>query len=192
MNHPSERLSELINSLSLNINSFSSECGYPSSATIWRIIEQKKKPSNPTINKICNRFPQVNREWLLTGYGEMFTSQKTEYSEDLTVTAKQVIDNFSNQAENITSKIKTQTEDTLNTLIVPKMLRHDLVTKAEILIEELHKTVLRFNIVESAIEIQSEKLEAIHKKINSMESMQAIEIIKQAKKKDKNGGLDLN
>lgn len=50
MNHPSERLSELINSLSLNINSFSSEWGYPSSATIWRIIEQKKKPSNPTIN----------------------------------------------------------------------------------------------------------------------------------------------
>lgn len=169
MNHPSERLSELINSLSLNINSFSNECGYPSSATIWRIIEQKKKPSNPTINKICNRFPQVNREWLLTGYGEMFTSQKTEYSDELTVTAKQVIDT-----------------------IVPKMLRHDLVTKAEILIEELHKTVLRFNIVESAIEIQSKKLEAIHKKINSMESMQAIEIIKQAKKKDKNGGLDLN
>ena len=169
MNHPSERLSELINSLSLNINSFSSECGYPSSATIWRIIEQKKKPSNPTINKICNRFPQVNREWLLTGYGEMFTSQKTEYSDELTVTAKQVIDT-----------------------ILPKMLRHDLVTKAEILIEELHKTVLRFNIVESAIELQNQKLEAIHKKINSMESMQAIEIIKQAKKKDKNGGLDLN
>tara|TARA_B110000902_G_scaffold261252_1_gene335683 strand:- start:311 stop:820 length:510 start_codon:yes stop_codon:yes gene_type:complete len=169
MNHPSERLSELINSLSLNINSFSNECGYPSSATIWRIIEQKKKPSNPTINKICNRFPQVNREWLLTGYGEMFTSQKTEYSDELTVTAKQVIDT-----------------------IVPKMLRHDLVTKAEILIEELHKTVLRFNIVESAIELQNQKLEAIHKKINSMESMQAIEIIKQAKKKDKNGGLDLN
>ena len=169
MNHPSERLSELINSLSLNINSFSNECGYPSSATIWRIIEQKKKPSNPTINKICNRFPQVNRDWLLTGYGEMFTSQKTEYSDELTVTAKQVIDT-----------------------IVPKMLRHDLVTKAEILIEELHKTVLRFNIVESAIELQNQKLEAIHKKINSMESMQAIEIIKQAKKKDKNGGLDLN
>ena len=169
MNHPSERLSELINSLSLNINSFSNECGYPSSATIWRIIEQKKKPSNPTINKICNRFPQVNREWLLTGYGEMFTSQKTEYSDELTVTAKQVIDT-----------------------IVPKMLRHDLVTKAEILIKELHKTVLRFNIVESAIELQNQKLEAIHKKINSMESMQAIEIIKQAKKKDKNGGLDLN
>ena len=169
MNHPSQRLFELINSLSLNINSFSNECGYPSSATIWRIIEQKKKPSNPTINKICNRFPQVNREWLLTGYGEMFNTQQTDFSEDLTVTAKQVIDT-----------------------IVPKMVKVGLVEKAESLIAKLEENLSNFEFISESIVINSVRLKSIEKKIKSIERMQAVELIKEAKKKRKNGGLDLN
>ena len=90
MSHPSERLSLLINTLSLNVNSFSTECGYSSSTTIWRIINDNKKPSKPTIDKICARFKNVNKEWLLTGQGSMFFNK--ESFDDLTVTAKQVID----------------------------------------------------------------------------------------------------
>ena len=167
MNHPSERLFELINSLSLNINSFSSECGYPLSATIWKIIEQKK-PSNPTINKIRERFPQVNRKWLLTGHGEMFANQQTDYSEDLTVTAKQVIET-----------------------IVPKMLKVGLVEKAESLISKLEQTISRFESISENIKIGSERLTSIEKQIKSMERMQAVEIIKEAKKKRKNEVLCL-
>ena len=89
MSTPAQRIDLLINALNLNINSFSKECGYPTSATSWRFINEGAKPSNPTLNKICNRFPQVNREWLMTGYGSMFTKQQDD---DLTVTAKQVID----------------------------------------------------------------------------------------------------
>ena len=91
MAHPAQRLKQLIDALGMNINSFSKECGYPSSATIWRIVDDNKKPSTPTLDKICNRFPQVNREWLLTGLGNMFTTTTTS-SDDLTVTAKQVLD----------------------------------------------------------------------------------------------------
>ena len=90
MAHPAQRLKQLIDRLGMNINSFSKECGYPTSATIWRIIDDNKKPSTPTINKICNRFTQVNREWLLTGLGTMFTTASTP-SDDLTVTANQLI-----------------------------------------------------------------------------------------------------
>ena len=90
MSHPSERLSLLINTLSLNVNSFATECGYSSSTTIWRIINDNKKPSKPTIDKICARFKNVNKEWLLTGQGSMFFNK--ESSDDLTVTAKQVLD----------------------------------------------------------------------------------------------------
>lgn len=90
MSHPSERLSLLINTLSLNVNSFATECGYNSSTTIWRIINDNKKPSKPTIDKICARFKNVNKEWLLTGQGSMFFNK--ESSDDLTVTAKQSID----------------------------------------------------------------------------------------------------
>lgn len=90
MSHPSERLSLLINTLSLNVNSFSTECGYSSSTTIWRIINDNKKPSKPTLDKICARFKNVNKEWLLTGQGSMFSNK--ESFDDLTVTAKQVLD----------------------------------------------------------------------------------------------------
>jgi len=91
MSHPSERLSLLINTLSLNVNSFATECGYSSSTTIWRIINDNKKPSKPTLDKICARFKNVNKEWLLTGQGTMFNTASTS-SDDLTVTAKQVLD----------------------------------------------------------------------------------------------------
>ena len=103
MSSPSQRIDTLIKSLNLNINSFSKECGYPTSATIWRLINEGAKPSAPTLNKICNRFPQVNREWLMTGYGSMFTKQENE---DLTVTAKQVIDNLKENTESLKNEIK--------------------------------------------------------------------------------------
>ena len=103
MSTPAQRIDLLINALNLNINSFSKECGYPTSATIWRLINEGAKPSNPTLNKICNRFPQVNREWLMTGYGSMFTKQENE---DLTVTAKQVIDNLKENTESLKNEIK--------------------------------------------------------------------------------------
>lgn len=91
MSIPSQRIKELIEALNLNINSFSKECGYPSSATIWRLINDGAKPSSTTLNKICNRFPQVNREWLMTGLGSMFNTPALN-EDDLTLTAKQVLD----------------------------------------------------------------------------------------------------
>ena len=103
MSTPAQRIDLLINALNLNINSFSKECGYPTSATIWRLINEGAKPSTPTLNKICNRFPQVNREWLMTGYGSMFTTQEND---DLTVTAKQVIDNLKENTESLKNEIK--------------------------------------------------------------------------------------
>ena len=104
MSTPAQRIDSLINALNLNINSFSKECGYPTSATIWRLINEGAKPSAPTLNKICNRFPQVNREWLMTGYGNMFTTQEND---DLTVTAKQVIDTLKKD----TNSLKSELED---------------------------------------------------------------------------------
>jgi len=103
MSTPAQRIDSLINALNLNINSFSKECGYPSSATIWRLINEGAKPSTPTLNKICNRFPQVNREWLMTGYGTMFKKQENE---DLTVTAKQVIDKLKENTESLKNDIQ--------------------------------------------------------------------------------------
>ena len=189
MSHPSGRLSLLINTLSLNVNSFSTECGYSSSTTIWRIINDNKKPSRPTIDKICARFKNVNKEWLLTGQGSMFLTQAS--SDDLTVTAKQVIDKLESQIQEITNKIKSQTEESLNTLIVPKMLRHDLVTKADGLLNELGDFLEEFVIIKNELLAMKDDIIKIHGKITNIAFIQTVKAIEEKTKKE-NGGIDMN
>jgi hypothetical protein len=72
----SERLGELIGKLGHNVNSFSKEIGYSNNnVTIGRIISDKEKmPSAETMQKISNRFTDVNLDWLLTGKGKMLKS----------------------------------------------------------------------------------------------------------------------
>ena len=91
MSHPSERLESLIGKLNLNTRSFAIELGYSRADSIYAIFKRNSKISNTLLNKISNRFPQVNKDWLLTGHGTMFNTATT-YSDDLTVTAKQVLD----------------------------------------------------------------------------------------------------
>ena len=92
MQSTAQRIKELIEALSMTIYSFSNECGYVGASTIWNIIDKNKKPNKNTIDKICYRFPQVNREWLITGHGSMFIKTSAKEDEELTVTAKQVLD----------------------------------------------------------------------------------------------------
>ena len=104
------RLLDLINALNLNPRSFAIECGYNQATTFYSIIKRNAKPSASTLNNICNRFPQVNREWLLTGQGSMFNTS-TASSDDLTVTAKQVLDRLEPMLKNDFNKIAKEIEE---------------------------------------------------------------------------------
>lgn len=152
MAHPAQRLKQLIDSLGMNINSFSKECGYPSSATIWRIIDDNKKPSTPTINKICNRFTQVNREWLLTGLGTMFTAASAP-SDDLTVTANQIIEYYDPKIPSL---------DTIQNLEktmfkVEKFLSQFEQTQKEI--EDIHEKITSIEFLDALKLIKAKKKE---------------------------------
>ena len=103
MSTHAERLQSLINKLNLNPRSFSIELGYTRADSIYAIFKRNSKISNSLLNKICNRFPQVNREWLMTGFGSMFTTQEND---DLTVTAKQVIDKLENEIKDLKDELK--------------------------------------------------------------------------------------
>ena len=104
------RLQGLINALNLNPRSFAIELGYEQATTIYNIIKRQSTPSRSTLDKICNRFPQVNREWLLTGQGTMFNTP-TASSDDLTVTAKQVLDRLEPMLKNDFKKIAREIEE---------------------------------------------------------------------------------
>jgi len=91
MSSHSKRLQELLDSLSLNPRSFALELGMDRATTIYNIFNRDAKISKKLLDKICTRFKQVNREWLMTGHGSMYLGS-TALEDDLTVTAKQVLE----------------------------------------------------------------------------------------------------
>ena len=92
-----DRILKIIRHYNLSITEFSREIGLNSAATIQKIITYKRKASPKTTGKILNRFPEIEYDWLITGQGDMIkgkinNSTTNQNQDDLTVTAKQVID----------------------------------------------------------------------------------------------------
>ncbi len=77
-----ERIRKLIDHFGMNVNSFSDEIGISNNVTIGTIINQHRKPTKKTLEKIIKRFPIINYDWLLTGQGKMLKEQKIS-DEDL-------------------------------------------------------------------------------------------------------------
>ena len=71
------------------------------------------------------------------------------------------------------------------------MLRHDLVAKADFLLNELGTFLDEFKIIKNEISEMKNDIEKIHGKITSIEFMEAVKIIEEQTKKE-NGGIDLN
>lgn len=71
-----QRIKELIDSLDLNINSFSKEIGLTNNVTIHRIVNDGSNPSLYTLESILEKYPQLNSEWLIRGNGEMWKGEK--------------------------------------------------------------------------------------------------------------------
>lgn len=76
-----ERVKYIMDNEGLNKNSFSSAIGSSNNVTITRIINEQRKPSRSTCEKIVNAFPKYSLNWLLTGEGDMLT-QKEETIKD--------------------------------------------------------------------------------------------------------------
>jgi len=149
MSTHAERLESLINKLNLNARSFAIELGYSRADSIYAIFKRNSKISNSLLNKICNRFPQVSREWLMTGFGSMFTKQQDD---DLTVTAKQVIDKL--------QPLFNTSKDAVDDKIISAFFKEFAEVKNQ--------------------------MADIHEKLNSIELIEALKMIKELQKKDNN------
>ena len=57
------------------------------------MIDNNRNPQNQTLNKIVNTYPEIDMNWLRTGTGQMISNlpESLSSNDDLTVTAKQVI-----------------------------------------------------------------------------------------------------
>jgi plasmid maintenance system antidote protein VapI len=67
-------LKDLSAALGLSVNAFEAAIGAKTS-TISVAIRRQSRIKEETIEKILKTFPQVSKQWLLTGEGDMFLSQ---------------------------------------------------------------------------------------------------------------------
>lgn len=67
----STRLKKFIKHTGMSVSQFGKQCGFASASTLHNVIAGGKTPSQKVLDKIINRFPQLNYDWVVLGYGEM-------------------------------------------------------------------------------------------------------------------------
>ena len=80
MAKPAQRVKEFIEDLGLAVDGFRVQCGIKSSSTLYLIINDGKRPSEKLLQKIMKRYPQLNKDWVETGVGEMYLDQFTKHN----------------------------------------------------------------------------------------------------------------
>ena len=90
------RVKEILKHNDLTIADFCRKIGLPSHMTIYLLVQENRKPSLKTIQRIISAFPGVTEEWLLYGNGNYNKNNQSDSpsdgigDDDLTVTASQV------------------------------------------------------------------------------------------------------
>ena len=112
MNNYSSRIKEIINANNLSVIDFCKLIGLNSPTTIHLILKENRKPSTKTVDRILGAFPEYTKDWLLYG----IEAKKDVYSDDLTVTAQQVINYFEKKQKEVESNFYEQGLSALHTL----------------------------------------------------------------------------
>lgn len=112
MNNYSSRIKEIINANNLSVIDFCKIIGLNSPTTIHLILKENRKPSTKTVDRILGAFPEYTKDWLLYG----IEAKKDVYSDDLTVTAQQVISYFEKKQIEVENTFFEQGINALHTL----------------------------------------------------------------------------
>ena len=112
MNNYSSRIKEIINANNLSVIDFCKLIGLNSPTTIHLILKENRKPSTKTVDRILGAFPKYTKDWLLYG----IEAKKDVYSDDLTVTAQQIIGYFEKKQIEVENTFFEQGINALHTL----------------------------------------------------------------------------
>ena len=116
MNDYSSRIKQIINSNDLSVIGFCRRIGLNSSTAIRYIINENRRPSSKTVDKILEAFPEYTKDWLLYGVEPVEEAKEEVDSDDLTVTAQQVISYFEKKQKEVENKFYEQGLSALHTL----------------------------------------------------------------------------
>lgn len=75
-----QRLKRIIDKSDLSVNAFAKRVDVPQT-TLSNMIKRGTEPSTKTLNAVLSAFPEVNPDWLLTGSGEMYLTDKLSTTE---------------------------------------------------------------------------------------------------------------
>ena len=67
----SERLALFVEKTGYTLSEFSRQCKIASPRTMTKIVTDGIAPTSKVLDKIITRFPQLNHDWVILGYGEM-------------------------------------------------------------------------------------------------------------------------
>jgi len=67
----SQRLDAFRKSTGYSITEFGHQCEIKSPSTLHKIISEGISPSPKVLDKVIKRFPMLNHDWVVLGYGEM-------------------------------------------------------------------------------------------------------------------------
>jgi len=81
-NELSERIQIIIDLKGIQPSKFADEIGVQRSS-MSHIIAGRNKPSLDFLQKVVQRYPEININWLLSGIGEPFLKEKNEKSENI-------------------------------------------------------------------------------------------------------------
>ena len=71
MSQQSERLALFLAKTGYTISEFSRQCNIASPRTMTKIVTDGIAPTSKVLDKIISRFPALNHDWVILGYGEM-------------------------------------------------------------------------------------------------------------------------
>ena len=106
------RIKKILQDKNLSVLDFCKFIGLNSPGTIHKLIQDNRKPSTKTIDRILGAFPEYTKDWLLYGV----EAKKEVYCDDLTVTAQQVINYFEKKQKEVESNFYEQGLSALHTL----------------------------------------------------------------------------
>jgi len=126
-----EQLVKLMQHYGLNATRLADEIGVQRSG-ISHILSERNQPSFDFLNRIKNRYPDINGDWLITGKGEMISGnpayKKIEpdlFSSIENVNKKEIkySDNSSEHEKiNITEKNETHKSEVTNVTSIEKLI----------------------------------------------------------------------
>ena len=106
------RIKKILQDKNLSVLDFCKFIGLNSPGTIHKLIQDNRKPSTKTVDRILGAFPEYTKDWLLYGV----EAKKEVYSDDLTVTAQQVINYFEKKQVEIQTNFYENSVQALHTL----------------------------------------------------------------------------